>query len=100
MRHLSLAAQAWIGLVLLIGLGALGFALGQAGDPAVWAELGSPTVWVLLVAACVAHAFPVIAPRHQAYHATQAFLMAAVLLLSWPAVVLIILAIHATEWLR
>jgi len=63
-------------------------------------ELNSPAVWILLIAASVAHAFPVIAPRHQAYHATQAFLMASVLLLSWPAIALIILVTHLAEWLR
>ena len=63
-------------------------------------ELEQPAFWVLLIAASTAHAFPVIAPRHQAYHATLAFLMAAVLLLSWPAVAAIVLTTHITEWLR
>src|SRR5919198_583919 len=100
MRHLSLAAQSWIVLILLMGAGALLAALGAGGLATLRVELDAPALWVLLVAASVAHAFPVIAPRHQAYHATQAFLMAAVLVVSWPAVVLIVMAIHVTEWLR
>ena len=59
-------------------------------------ELQSPQFWTLLIAATVAHAFPVIAPRHQAYHATQAFLMAALLLLGWPAVTIIVV-VHTYE---
>src|SRR6266851_3087725 len=98
MRRMNAIAQAWIVGVLLAGCAALGVAITQLGQ--LETELASPALGVLLVAACVAHAFPAVAPRHQAYHATQAFLMAAVLLLSWPAVALIVVAAHVTEWLR
>jgi GGDEF domain-containing protein len=98
MRHLSAVAQAWIGLVLLAGCAAFALAVAQAGQ--LETQLSSPAVAVLLVGACVAHAFPAVAPRHQAYHATQAFLMAAVLLLSWPAVAVIVIAAHVIEWVR
>jgi diguanylate cyclase (GGDEF)-like protein len=87
-------------VVLLAGASALAIALMSLGKADSASELSSPSLWVFLAAAALAHAFPVIAPRHQAYHATQAFLMASVLLLSWPAVALIVLAIHAVEWLR
>ena len=100
MRHLSAAAQAWIAVVLAGGFIALGVAVLQVRDLDAIESLTSPTFVIFLVAACVAHAFPAIAPRHQAYHATQSFLMAAVLVMSWPAVVLIVLATHITEWAR
>jgi diguanylate cyclase (GGDEF)-like protein len=62
--------------------------------------LSTPTLWVFLVLAALTHAFPVVAPRHQAYHVTQAFLLGAILLLPWSSVALIVLAIHIIEWLR
>jgi diguanylate cyclase (GGDEF)-like protein len=96
MRHLSAAAQTWIGLVLLGGGVAFGLAIWHSNQ----LELQEPALWILLVGACLAHAFPVIAPRHQAYHATQSVLMASVLLLSWPAVALVIAAAHIVEWFR
>ena len=74
-------AQAWIGLVLCGGCATLALALIGLTHPEERAELVQPAFLVFLVAASLAHAFPVIAPRHQAYHATQAVLMAAVLLL-------------------
>src|SRR5437762_1932743 len=98
MRLMTTGAQLWIGLVLACGGVALGAAV--AGSSEATREASSPTLWFFLVAASIAHAFPVIAPRHQAYHATQAFLMAALLLMSWPAVALIILVTNAAEWLR
>ncbi|HEV7665306.1 MAG TPA: ATP-binding protein, partial [Chloroflexota bacterium] len=88
--------QLWIGL--LIGAGCL--AAGAAIQGSSYAWLRDPTVWVFVVAATVAHAFPVIAPRHQAYHVTQAFLMASALLLSWPGVALVIVVAHVAEWVR
>jgi diguanylate cyclase (GGDEF)-like protein len=94
------AAQVWIGLVLAAGCGALAIALASLIEPRWRAELQSPTLWIFLIAASIAHAFPVIAPRHQAYHTTQAFLMAAVLLLGWPAVSTIVIVTHIAEWLR
>src|ERR1051326_6397261 len=100
MRHLSAAAQTWIVLVVLVGAAALGVAAVQLDSPEFRAEFAQPTVWMLLIGACVAHAFPVIAPRHQAYHATQAFLLASVLVLTWPAVAVIVVAAHGAEWLR
>src|ERR1051326_3521691 len=100
MRHLSAAAQTWIVLVGLAGPPALGVAAVQLDSPEFRAEFAQPTVWMLLIGACVAHAFPVIAPRHQAYHATQAFLLASVLVLTWPAVAVIVVAAHGAEWLR
>lgn len=83
-----------LGFVLLLQAG---YALQQGG---AWQELERLTFWVLLFAAACTHAFPVVAPRHQAYHATQAFLLAAVLLLSWPLVAVLVVAIHVIEWLR
>src|SRR5690348_17058363 len=100
MRQLSAAAQGWIALVLLGGAVAFGIGVLQASQPEVRTQFSQPAVWLLLICACLAHAFPVIAPRHQAYHATQAFLMASVLVLNWPGVVLIIAAAHIAEWLR
>jgi diguanylate cyclase (GGDEF)-like protein len=100
MRQLSAAARMWIVAVLLGGACAIAIGIAQANQPEVRADLAEPSFWLLLIAACVAHAFPVIAPRHQAYHATQAFLMASVLVLAWPCVVLIIVAAHVAEWLR
>src|SRR5947209_2261702 len=100
MRRLSAAAQIWIVAVLFGGAAAVGAGLVQANQPAVRAQLAEPALWLLLVCACIAHALPVIAPRHQAYHATQAFLMASVLVLAWPYVVLIVVAAHIAEWLR
>jgi diguanylate cyclase (GGDEF)-like protein len=100
MRHLSLAAQTWIGVVIACGGLVAGAAALEAQPRAVATQLTEPALWLLLIGASVAHAFPVIAPRHQAYHATQAFLMASVLVLSWPAVVLIVVAAHIAEWLR
>ncbi len=99
MGHLRRAAQLWIWLVLAAGGATVLAGLAQQPSQTV-AELSAPTLWVFLGLAAVAHAFPVTAPRHQAYHATQAFLMATILLLSWPAVVLVVLVCHATEWLR
>ena len=93
-------AQAWIGLVLLSGCACVGFAVILAVQASPLAEPQRTAFWIFLVAASAAHAFPVVAPRHQAYHATPAFLMPAILLLSWPAVVAIVLTMHATEWLR
>jgi diguanylate cyclase (GGDEF)-like protein len=100
MRQLSAAAQTWIAVVLAGGAIAIAIGIAQSDQPEVHAELAQPAVWLLLTFACVAHAFPVIAPRHQAYHATQAFLMASVLVLAWPCVVLVIVAAHVAEWLR
>jgi diguanylate cyclase (GGDEF)-like protein len=100
MRQLSAAAQTWIAAVLLGGAITLAIGIAQADQPEVRTELAEPAVWLLLIGACLAHAFPVIAPRHQAYHATQAFLMASVLVLAWPCVVLIVVAAHVAEWLR
>src|ERR1051326_813819 len=97
MRHLSAAAQTWIVLVVLVGAAALGVAAVQLDSPEFRAEFAQPTVWMLLIGACVAHAFPVIAPRHQAYHATQAFLLASVLVLTWPAVAVIVVAAHGVD---
>ena len=97
MRHLTSAAQAWISLVLVGGCLALIGGLTRYSQPQTVAELASPIFWVLLVAASAAHAYPSIAPRHQAYHASQSFLIAALLLLSWPAVAVIILTAHAAE---
>ena len=96
MRHLKLAAQVWIAVVLAGGC------LGLVLAGLQWTQLdpADPAVWVFLVGACIGHAFPAVAPRHQAYHASQSFLMAAVLLVSWPAVVLIVLAAHIIEWVR
>jgi diguanylate cyclase (GGDEF)-like protein len=99
-RKLSAAAQTWIAAVLLGGAITVAIGIAQADQPEIRAELAEPAVWLLLIGACVAHAFPVIAPRHQAYHATQAFLMASVLVLAWPCVVLIVVAAHVAEWLR
>jgi diguanylate cyclase (GGDEF)-like protein len=99
-RQLSTTAQTWIAAVLLGGAISVAIGIAQANQPEIRAELAEPAVWLLLIAACVAHAFPVIAPRHQAYHATQAFLMASVLVLAWPCVVLIVVAAHVAEWLR
>jgi diguanylate cyclase (GGDEF)-like protein len=99
-RKLNAAAQTWIAVVVLGGAIVAGLGIAQADQPEVRAELAEPAVWLLLIGACVAHAFPVVAPRHQAYHATQAFLMASVLVLVWPWVVLIVIAAHVAEWLR
>jgi diguanylate cyclase (GGDEF)-like protein len=93
-------AKEWIGLVLSAGGASLAIALVAVLQPGQLADFEQPAFWVFLVAASVAHAFPVIAPRHQAYHATQAILMASVLLLNWPAVAAIVVATHITEWLR
>jgi len=100
MRQLNAATQTWIVLVLLGGAVALAIAALQVSQADVGVQLFGPAFWLLLICACIAHAFPVIAPRHQAYHATQAFLLASVLVLTWPAVVLIVIAAHVAEWLR
>jgi diguanylate cyclase (GGDEF)-like protein len=100
MRHLSTAAQLWITSVLALGGVVLAVALARLIEAPGVLGIDAPGVWVLLIAAAIAHAFPVVAPRHQAYHATQAFLMASVLILSGPAIVLVILAAHTVEWLR
>src|SRR5262252_2690416 len=97
---MSRTAQAWIGLVLVAGSAALAVALLGVPERGTGTELKSPALWILLIAACIAHAFPVVAARHQAYHTTQAFLLAAILLLDWPDVAFIVLAIHVTEWVR
>ncbi|MBV9899190.1 MAG: diguanylate cyclase [Chloroflexi bacterium] len=100
MRDVSAAAQTWICSVIACGAVAVAIGVLDAQQPEVAAQVAQPAFWLLLIGASIAHAFPVIAPRHQAYHATQAFLMASVLVLSWPAVVLIVIAAHIAEWLR
>jgi diguanylate cyclase (GGDEF)-like protein len=61
-------------------------------------------VWLgfaaLAAAAAAAQVFVVNTSRNHGYHTTAAFLIAAVLVLPWWAVVLIPLVQHAAEWLR
>lgn len=99
-RALPARAGVWIGVVLSAGsltlLAALVFSLREPSGQGVPIE----TLLVFLVLASVTHAFPVVAPGHQAYHVTQAFLLAAVLLMPWQMVALIVLAGHLAEWLR
>lgn len=99
-RAMSVLARAWIALVLSAGcltlLAALITSLREPTGPGVPIE----TLLVFLVLASLTHAFPVVAPGHQAYHVTQAFLLAAVLLMPWQMVALIVLAGHLAEWLR
>ncbi|HET7572234.1 MAG TPA: diguanylate cyclase [Gaiellaceae bacterium] len=74
-------------------------------DAGLWLGRGSvmtdwPTLAALAVAAAVAQAFPVTAPRRTLYHTSIAFLVAATLLLPPALLVLIPVAMSAGEWLR
>jgi diguanylate cyclase (GGDEF)-like protein len=100
LRQLNPLAQAWIAVVVAGGCIAIAMALGGVVPTPEAFGLESPVAWSLILFAAVAHAFPVIAPRHQAYHATQALLMASVLTLTAPAIVLAVIVAHTIEWLR
>jgi diguanylate cyclase (GGDEF)-like protein len=55
---------------------------------------------LLVLAAAVAHSFPVSTPGKQSYHVSPPFLIAAIILLApWQLVVLIV-CVHLAEWLR
>lgn len=100
MRALPVSGRGWIIAVLAAGAGTAAIGVADALRGGATEIAGSAAFWLFLAVATAAHAFPVVAPRHQAYHTTQGYLLASVLLLPWPAVGSIVVVIHAVEWLR
>jgi diguanylate cyclase (GGDEF)-like protein len=79
-----------------------GLALVQAAL-AVWqpAAAASPELFALLVlAATIAHSFPVSTPGKQAYHVSLPFFVAAIILLAPLQLMALVGVVHVAEWLR
>src|SRR5947209_13382266 len=64
--------------------------------PAASAELFA----LLVVAATIAHSFPVSTPGKQAYHVSLPFLVAAIILLAPLQLIGLVAVVHVAEWLR
>src|SRR6266508_2362324 len=110
MRFTSLprAARAYI-------LGVVGLAAGLVVASGIWSGLGQGAVpalaaplvgdwWTfatLVLAAGVAHVFPVSSVEHrQAYHVSLPFFIAAAILLPPLAFVSLMVVVHLAEWVR
>jgi diguanylate cyclase (GGDEF)-like protein/putative nucleotidyltransferase with HDIG domain len=90
------AARVYLAVLGFLTLVAAGDFYVQAAD----IRHGWPTFIVLAAAATVAHTFPVKSPRHQMYHTSVVFLIAAALLLPPELIVLIPLVQTVPEWLK
>jgi diguanylate cyclase (GGDEF)-like protein/putative nucleotidyltransferase with HDIG domain len=94
---LPLPARVYLGLVL--GAATLA-AIAAHGLSAATFRSHGITWMILAAAATVAHAFPVKSPRNQMFHTSQAFMLAAALLLPAETLVLIAVVVSLPEWLK
>jgi hypothetical protein len=93
--HLSVAARVYIaavGLLALVVVALLWTFQDRVAGPA--------TFLTITALGMLGHAFPIRAPRHQAYQVTLPFIIIAAALFSTPELAAFLLLIHAAEQLR
>ncbi|HEX8968260.1 MAG TPA: GGDEF domain-containing protein, partial [Chloroflexota bacterium] len=97
MRFSDLARPARVYVVSIVGLALLTAELTTwQGTPMASVELFS----LLVLAATVAHSFPVSLPGKQAYHVSLPFFVAAVLLLAPLQLVALVATVHLVDWFK
>lgn len=94
LRQVASSARTYIVGVYLVAVFVVMVAWLQSIGSAV-----TPTFVVLTLAATVVHCFPVAIPGRQAHDLSLPFIVVAVLLLSPLQVVVLLVAVHAVEWL-
>ncbi len=106
-RELPLSARRYILTVYGLTVAAVGLAFAASFSRLTehGLALGQPAerVWAfaaLLVAAAVAHSFPVSAPGRQAFHVSLPFFLAAALLLEPLQLAVVLVVANGAEWVR
>ena len=98
-RRLSISATAY-----LVAISAIAFFAAMPFVPRLQTEQHSVTVWLTFVLFAVGAAIAQVAlvktPRNQSYHATNVFLIPAILLLPPELVVVIAVVQHIPAWLK
>src|SRR5438128_2350775 len=89
------SSQLYVASICCVALAQAALAAWQPGSAASL-ELFA----LLVVAATVAHSFPVSTPGKQAYHVSLPFFVAAIILLSPLQLIGLIAVVHVAEWLR
>jgi diguanylate cyclase (GGDEF)-like protein len=79
-----------------------GLALAQTALAALQPSAGAPfeLFALLILAASIAHSFPVSTPGKQAYHVSLPFFVAGIILLAPLQLVTLVSVVHVAEWLR
>ena len=95
LRDFGLSAQVYIVSVCCLAAFISAVAAWQPATPASWQLFG-----LLLVAATIAHSFPVSTPGKLAYHVSLPFLVTGMILLAPLQVVALVVAVHIGEVLR
>src|SRR5436853_749793 len=93
--ELPRSAQVYVAAVCGLALAQTALAVWQP-SPAASLELFA----LLMVAASIAHSFPVTTPAKQAYHVSLPFLVAAIILLAPLQLIALVGVVHVAELLR